>query len=230
MDALTSASGAASLLPVGRATLALGNVKVNCSLLDTGKDASISVSLEDVGLYLSPTPDSGLTVNLVNDAVCVCDVDLLEVTVNLRDNAGCHGPVTDLPEEELDVCISCNLLRLRTCSDTVVVIAELADHLAKVASNANQQQSVASRERSREGSAGPLGGPPGEQDPQAVPDEVLPDLEDAMEELEAAAASASNTSAAAKSASGKMKQGRGKGSSGQNQRGAQVFFFPNEGK
>ena len=158
VDALTSASGAASLLPVGRATLALGNVKVNCSLLDTGKDASISVSLEDVGLYLSPTPDSGLTVNLVNDAVCVCDVDLLEVTVNLRDNAGCHGPVTDLPEEELDVCISCNLLRLRTCSDTVVVMAELADHLAKVASNATaQQQSAASRERSREGSAGPPG-------------------------------------------------------------------------
>ena len=98
VDALTSASsGPASLLPVGRATLALGNVKVNCSLLDTGKDASISVSLEDVGLYLSPTPDSGLTVNLVNDAVCVCDVDLLEVTVNLRDNAaGCHGPVSGM--------------------------------------------------------------------------------------------------------------------------------------
>ena len=111
-------------------------------------------------------------------------------------------------------------------------MAELADHLAKVASNATaQQQSAASRERSREGSAGPPAGPaPGEEDPQALPDEVLPDLEDAMEELEAAAASASNTSAAAKSASGKMKQGRGKGSSAQNQRGAQVFFFPNEGK
>ena len=112
-------------------------------------------------------------------------------------------------------------------------MAELADHLAKVASNATQQQqSAASRERSREGSAGPPAGPaPGEEDPQALPDEVLPDLEDAMEELEAAAASASasNTSDA-KSASGKMKQGRGKGSSGQNQRGAQVFFFPNEGK
>ena len=143
--------------------------------------------------------------------------------------------MTDLPEEELDVCISCNLLRLRTCSDTVVVIAELSDHLAKVASNATQQQqSVASRERSREGSAGPpaAGPAPGEEDPQAVPDEVLPDLEDAMEELEAtAAAEASSTvnSSAPKSASGKMKQGRGKGSSAHNQRGAQVFFFPNEG-
>ena len=69
------------LAAVGRITLALGNVKVNCSLLDTGKDASITVVLEDVGVYVS----AANTLNLINDSVCVCDLDLLEVSVNLRD-------------------------------------------------------------------------------------------------------------------------------------------------
>ena len=88
VDALASADGSCLPMP-GRMTLALGNVKVNCSLLDTGKDASIAVTLEDVALYVTGASSA----NLINDAVCICDVDLLEVTVNLRD----QGPQVSLP-------------------------------------------------------------------------------------------------------------------------------------
>ena len=42
----------------GRVTLAMGNTTVMCSLLDTGKDASISITLEDLGLYLSSSKNS----------------------------------------------------------------------------------------------------------------------------------------------------------------------------
>ena len=171
-------------LPVGRITLTLGNVKVNCSLLDTGKDASIAVTLEDVGLYMAAN-----TVNLITDSICICDIDLFEVTVNLREE----------PVEELDVSLSCNLLRLRTCSDTLLILAEVAETIATLSATA-----AASGPASRESSGQP-------EDSQQIGDEVIPDLEDAMAELDEKR-KASNPRTKRKSSSG-----------------AQVFFFPNEG-
>ena len=90
-DALPAAADAHVAAAVGRITLALGSVKVNCSLLDTGKDASITVLLEDVGVYVAAPAN---TPNLINDSVCVCDLDLLEVAVNLRDQGPQVGGIT----------------------------------------------------------------------------------------------------------------------------------------
>ena len=119
--------------------------------------------------------------------------------------------------EEIDICLSCNLLRLRTCADTILVLTEVADNVARLSAAA----SVASAAAPASSSSSRLSeNQSTDQDPQQVPDEVLPDLEDAMAELEVEAAA--NTAAAAASKKAKPRRRGG-------DKGAQVFFFPNEG-
>ena len=115
--------------------------------------------------------------------------------------------------EEIDICLSCNLLRLRTCADTILVLTEVADNVARLSAAA----SVASAAAPASSSSSRLSERQSTEDPQQVPDEVLPDLEDAMAELE--------VEAAANTAASKKAKPRRRGGD----KGAQVFFFPNEG-
>ena len=118
--------------------------------------------------------------------------------------------------EEIDICLSCNLLRLRTCADTILVLTEVADNVARLSAAASVASAAAAPASSS--SSRLSENQPTDEDPQQVPDEVLPDLEDAMAELEVEAAA--NTAAASKKAKPRRRGG---------DKGAQVFFFPNEG-
>jgi len=48
--------------------------------LDTGRDVSIGLSIEDAALYASVDPDNFLTTS-----VCFCDFDYLDLNVSLLD-------------------------------------------------------------------------------------------------------------------------------------------------
>ncbi len=48
--------------------------------LDTGRDVSIGLSVEDAALYASIDPDNFLTTS-----VCFCDLDYLDLNVSLLD-------------------------------------------------------------------------------------------------------------------------------------------------
>lgn len=180
----------------GKLTLALGRIKINCSLLDTGTDVSISLTAEDVALYMS-SMDMCTRQDHLASSVCICDIDSLDLSVTLRE----RPPAPPL----LDVSAACNLVRLRTCSDTIAIITSIVNSIM-----AANESKASSREpsvpRDSEGKKVP-------DDQQQVNEDVIPDLADAMAELieeEAAVA----TSPQKKDVKGV---------------GAQVFFFPDEG-
>ena len=220
--------------------VALGAVRVLCSLLDTGKDASIAIHSEDLAFYVGIPGEVEEYLNSKRRMtrwesarpswVCVCDLDLLEVTVCLKDgimrntNANLYSDNREenlVIEDILDVSISCNLLRIRTCVDTVAIIAEIGKDIAHVFSDKGNGQSrnssscPTSKENSAEPDVNNLVLP-------QVSEEVIPDLADAMAELDEEL-SEKNKSRVANDKFSKRKHKKKK------QKGAQVFFFPNEG-
>ena len=174
------------------AALCIGKASVSCSLLDTTKDASVSVSLEDVALYLSREGGG-------EASVCVADVDYLDLGVTLSEPESAPDPA---PEPTLLVTASANMVRLRTCADTLQLLAELAAGLTPP-----ESQEVAREEEVEE-----------EATLAGQTEDMLPDLEDAMVELTEARKE--------KEQEAKKEKERTRSSSGSG--GAQVFFFPGE--
>ena len=220
--------------------VALGAVRILCSVLDTGKDASIAIHSEDLAFYLGIPGEVEQYLNSKRRMtrwesarpswVCVCDLDLFEVTVCLKDgvmrntNGNLYGDNKNenlVIEDVLDVCISCNLLRLRTCVDTVAIIAEIGKDIAYVLSDNSNRQSRSSsscptsKETSVEPDSNNLVLP-------QVSEEVIPDLADAMAELD------DKVSEKDKARKDSEKYNKRKHKN-KKQKGAQVFFFPNEG-
>ena len=66
--------------PVGKLTLALGRVNVHCNLLETGRDVSIGLTVEDAAAFASVDADNFLTTS-----ICFCDLDFLDLNVSLMD-------------------------------------------------------------------------------------------------------------------------------------------------
>lgn len=85
-----------------------------CNLLDTGKDVGISICLEDVGVYAARD-----SVDPVSNSVCICDLDYLDIDVHLRETTKKENEAAEDEAPFLDVCASCNLFRVRTCTDTI---------------------------------------------------------------------------------------------------------------
>lgn len=183
-------------VPPGKMTLALGRVGVHCSLLDTGRDVNIGVSLEDASLFTSRDP-----ANHMNVAVCVADLDYLDLNVSLR----------EVPRQILDVSASCNLLRLRTCADTIAHLAEVANAVV-VQSGSTSSSAQTTRDSSVEPS----------DMPSVDKEDLIPDLADAMAELDAAKKGPDNCDEACAVPDGKSVMKNTK------KRSAQVFFFPDE--
>lgn len=155
-----------------------GEAKVFCSLQDTGRDATVKVTVDDVGHYLYP-PTSTNPATATDDvykSICVGDLDFLEVSVNLRE-----GP---LNRDILDVNISANQFRLRACTDTIKVYTDIANSLAAATSVVRQEDNNSgSSGPSKEGSVS-HDSPPLPAGLSEVSENVIPDLADAMAELE----------------------------------------------
>jgi hypothetical protein len=66
--------------PTGKLTLSLGRVNVHCNLLETGRDVSIGLTVEDAAVFASVDVDNFLTTS-----VCFCDLDYLDLNVSLMD-------------------------------------------------------------------------------------------------------------------------------------------------
>jgi len=188
-----------------RAALCLGKVGISCSLLDTTADASVSISVEDAAVYLSKD-----SVSPIDTAVCVADIDYLDLSVTLSEpeqdhilDQGLASPSLSPVEPTLLVTASANLVRVRTCADTLQLLAELGAGVGSGSGTAAEQE--VNRDISEEGSDVTLG---------QQSDDMLPDLEDAMVEL-----SNIKTSSAEKEKIKPTPAGPG----------AQVFFFPGEG-
>merc|ERR1719319_2039456 len=138
------------------AVLCIGKASVSCALMATTKDASVSVALEDVALYLSKEADSH-----GEAAVGVADTDYLDLGITLSEPEGGEG------EPTLLVTASANMVRLRTCADTLQLLAEIGAGLA-------QPEVQDSGEEDGEGEDATIAG---------QTEDMLPDLEDAMVEL-----------------------------------------------
>ena len=139
------------------AALCIGKASVSCSLLDTTKDASVSVSLEDVALYLSREGGG-------EASVWLGDVDYLDLGVTLSEPETSASPPA---EPTLLMTASANMVRLRTCADTLQLLTELAAGLTPP-----EDQELAREEEVEE-----------EATLAGQTEDMLPDLEDAMVEL-----------------------------------------------
>ena len=152
-----------------RAALCLGKVGISCSLLDSTQDASVTLSLEDTGLYLSKD-----SVSPTSSSVCVADIDYLDLTVNLSEpELHTYDPKEmKRPEPTLLVTAALQLIRIRTCADTLQILSDLVssvsppapvgDNLDVSDTNEDVETDVTMGQKS---------------------EDMLPDLEDAMEDL-----------------------------------------------
>ena len=194
--------------------------QVACNLLDTGKDVGIGISLEDTGVYMARD-----SIDPVTNSVCICDLDYLDIDVHFReraDNGGGGGTETQMNDDStlsspfLDVCANCNLVRVRTCADSIQLLQSLIQTLAPLPSSSRS---------SREGSEEP-------EVPEAVmqkdnddgegEDSVVPEMAEAMMELERRDREEEEMAAS-------MRAAREGGVDGAMGGGAQLFFFPDEG-
>ena len=193
-------------LSPGQITFSLGHVKVTCCLIDTGNDLNITIAAEDLGLFLSKNETA---VSHLKSSICVLDIDSFDISVELRETK----PGSE--HNVLDVNAAVQLLRLRTCNDTLVLLASLIGSLSN--SSDSNAASVSSREASVSKEM--------ETDvyeQQQMPEDVVPDIADAMAELEASEDDTLKNEAVDESRNkGKSKMAKTKG-------GAQVFFFPDE--
>ena len=188
-----SAVEVAPLLSPIRAALCLGEVGLSCSLLDSTQDASVTLSLEDLGVYLSKD-----SVSPTSNSICVADIDYLDLSVNLSEP---ELSDREIPQEPiLSVTAALNLIRLRTCADTLQLLAELLTSLAPPP--ASTEESVPEC-------------PDTEADVTMAhnTEDLLPDLEDAMAELQSSAGRKEEKSCPAPETGP----------------GSQLYFFPGEG-
>ena len=187
-------------LSPGQMTLSLGHVKITCCLIDTGNDLNITVAAEDLALFVSKNDTA---VSHLKSSICVLDIDSFDITVELREKKPCTI---------LDVSAAVQLLRLRTCNDTLVLLAALMasiseDTPAKASSGVSTREPSVAKENA--------------YDSQEIPNDVVPDLADAMAELEASEVDDVNEDKVATEKVGKCSMAKTKS-------GAQVFFFPDE--
>jgi len=186
-----------------KATLCLGKVKVTCSLLDTTQDASVNVAIEDASLFLTKEAH-----NPVESALCIADIDYFDIQIALTEPGTVTEDLEDSKEKReanLAVSANCNLVRVRTCADTlqllVTVFAGFSDETGSSGTSSLPVGDVSVEEE--------VGGSESE-------DQLLPDLEDAMEELTQKEEASSSEAVSEDRRSRK-------------EPGTQVFFFPDEG-
>ena len=146
-------------LPPGQITLAIGHARINCRLLDTGEDVSITISAEDIGLFVSKNETA---VSHLKSSICILDVDSCDVSVNLREK----------PTPILDVSLGVQLVRIRCTNDAIMLLIEFATTIPpqhRLGSVSSTRETSVQRDNISE---------------QQVSDDVVPDLADAMAELE----------------------------------------------
>ena len=186
-------------LSPGQMTVSLGHVKITCCLIDTGNDLNITVAAEDLALFVSKNDTA---VSHLKSSICVLDIDSLDIAIELREKKPCTI---------LDVNAAVQLLRLRTCNDTLMLLAAMIASISE--DTPVRSTSVSSRESS-------MAKDNAMYDNQEIPSDVVPDLADAMAELEASEVNDANEADNV----GKV----GKCSMTKTKSGAQVFFFPDE--
>ena len=101
-------------------------------MLDSTQDASVTLSLEDTGLYLSKD-----SVSPMSSSVCVANIDYLDLTVNLSEpELHTYDPVSEMkrPEPTLLVTGALQLIRIRTCADTLQILSILVSSVSPTSS------------------------------------------------------------------------------------------------
>lgn len=183
-----------TFLTPGQISFTMGHVKVNCSLLDTGTDVNITISAEDLGLFISRNETA---VSHLKSSICILDIDSLDTTVNLHEKS----------KVVLDVGLAVQLMRIRTCNDALMLLASFAASGIIPEAASSRGNSVPREEA---------------QETYEVSSDVVPDLADAMAELEMEAEATKQKEAE------NEKLHKGKSKVAKTKTGSQVFFFPDE--
>ena len=188
----------------------MGHARVNCRLLDTGADVSITVSAEDIGLFVSKNETA---VSHLKSSICILDTDSVDVSVNLREK----------PAPILDVSLAGQLLRIRTCNDTIQLLTDFATSIPAVIQGQSLNSTRENSAQREDASAA------ASNQRQQVSDDVVPDLADAMAELDMMENNAHTSSKQDKEVGNTTTHAeRGKSKVAKTKGGAQVFFFPDE--
>jgi autophagy-related protein 2 len=118
-----------------RAFLSLGTLNISSNIMAQTNSSVLRFVMEDAALYLSNRVSYG-TVNLRRDYVCVLDIDLIELSVRLREKQHTETlsknktEIGDIKSPLFELQTSLNLVRLRTCADSCRLLLDLITYLA----------------------------------------------------------------------------------------------------
>ena len=122
-----------------RAFISLGTLNVSSNIMAQTNTSVLRFVVEDAALYLSNRVSYG-TVNLQRDYVSVLDIDLIELSLRLKDNKSPKEAATsterkptastDIKNPFFELLASLNVVRLRTCADSCRLLLDLLTYLA----------------------------------------------------------------------------------------------------
>jgi autophagy-related protein 2 len=119
-----------------RAFLSLGTLNVSSNIMAQTNSSVLRFVMEDAALYLSNRVSYG-TVNLHRDYVCVLDIDLIELSLRLREkkqptetSTKSKIEIAEIRSPFFELQASLNVVRLRTCADSCRLFLDLITYLA----------------------------------------------------------------------------------------------------
>lgn len=120
-----------------RAFLSIGTVNVSSNIMALTNSSVLRFVVEDACLYLSNYVSPKI-VNLERDYVCVLDIDLIELSLRLRekeqsaqDSSRRNFEFPEIKSPLFELQATLNLIRLRTCTDSCRLFLDLMKYLAE---------------------------------------------------------------------------------------------------
>ena len=219
-----------------RLALALGHANVQMNLLDTGDEMTINIMLEDTCVFMTIDPKEP-----INYSVCVVFADFLNLDLSKNIAAIQHDDYEKKENGEknsdvTDTQLGGNIITIRTCVDTLKIMAELIQSMAANADfpETPKGDSTEQNEEVEEENLGASGEFVDEDCPTMTEksEEMIPDIADAMleleknEEREKKKKKTPNKKVEDYESKQALKSQKPGNSSGQ--AASQVFYFPNE--
>ncbi|CAF0936928.1 unnamed protein product [Adineta steineri] len=119
-----------------RCFVALDSLAVTNTIVKSSKTTLIEINLEDWAIYLSKQKRDRHQIDLLNDYISVINGGAFEIKLYFNE------PTENMPMNDplLDIRIACNMIHIRTCSDSANALSELLKYVVTHGDLQQQQQ------------------------------------------------------------------------------------------
>ncbi|CAF4303803.1 unnamed protein product, partial [Adineta steineri] len=115
------------------------------TIVKSSKTTLIEINLEDWAIYLSKQKRDRHQIDLLNDYISVINGGAFEIKLYFNE------PTENMPMNDplLDIRIACNMIHIRTCSDSANALSELLKYVVTHGDLQQQQQQQQTHETGR---------------------------------------------------------------------------------